>query len=90
VSIGTTESHFLGACDRERMEEYLEAIWILLEQGRPIVRVNMIAKRLYLSMPSVVEMLKNLDTKGYVTYTIGEGTVLSSKGMACKANYQEP
>ena len=80
MSIGIVESHFLGACDRERMEEYLEAIWILLEQGRPIVRVNMIAKRLNLSMPSVVEMLKNLDAKGYVTYTIGEGTLLSAKG----------
>ncbi len=75
-----TESHFIGACDRERMEEYLEAIWILMEQGRPVVRVNMIAKRLNLSMPSVVEMLQNLQAKGYVTYTIGEGTFLSAKG----------
>ena len=76
----TTEGHFIGACGRERMEEYLEAIWILLEQGRPIARVNWIAKRLNLSMPSVVEMLRSLDAKGYVTYTIGEGTLLSSKG----------
>jgi DtxR family Mn-dependent transcriptional regulator len=74
------EMHFIGACDRERMEEYLEAIWILLEQGKPIARVNMIAKRLNLSMSSVVEMLKNLHAKDYVTYTIGEGTLLSEKG----------
>ncbi len=62
------------------MEEYLEAIWILIEQGRPIVRVNMIAKRLSLSMPSVVEMLKTLDAKGYVNYAIGEGAFLLPKG----------
>ncbi len=76
----TTESHFIGACDRERMEEYLEAIWLLLEQGKPIVRVSWIAKRLNLAMASVVDMLKSLDAKGYVAYTIGEGILLSAKG----------
>jgi DtxR family Mn-dependent transcriptional regulator len=80
VNARTAEDHFIGACDRERMEEYLEAIWILLEQGRPIVRVSWIAKRLNLAMPSVVEMLKSLDAKGYVTYTMGEGILLSAKG----------
>jgi DtxR family Mn-dependent transcriptional regulator len=79
---GSAEDHFIGECDRERMEEYLEAIWIILEQGRPLVRVSWIAKRLSLSMPSVVEMLKSLDARGYVSYTIGEGILLSPKGKA--------
>lgn len=63
----------------ENVEEYLEAIYRLLERREKLTTTN-IAKELKVSPPSVSEMLKKLDERGYLKYEPYKGVVLTSKG----------
>jgi len=47
------------------VEEYLEAVHSLLEEGTPVIQAR-IAERLGLSAPSVSEMLDRLESDGYL------------------------
>lgn len=63
----------------ENVEEYLEAIYRLLERREKLTTTN-IAKELKVSPPSVSEMLKKLDERGYLKYEPYKGVVLTRKG----------
>lgn len=63
----------------ERVEEYLEALYKLTEDGKP-AKTNEIASALGLSPSSVTEMLKKLKAKGFVKYKPYYGVTLTRKG----------
>jgi len=48
------------------LEEYLEAIWSLEEEGIPVIQAR-VAQRLKRSAPSVSAMLERLEAEGYVS-----------------------
>ncbi len=62
------------------VEEYLEAVHSLLEEGTPVIQAR-IAERLGLSAPSVSEMLDRLESDGYLQRD-GRVVVLTPKGSA--------
>jgi len=64
----------------ENVEEYLEAICRLAEKGEELTTSN-IAKELGFSPPSVSEMLKKLDEKGYLNYEPYKGVTLTKRGQ---------
>ncbi len=64
----------------ESIEEYLEALYIFYEKGKNTVRVKEIAETLKISPPSVVEMLKKMESLGLITYT-RDGAKLTDKGL---------
>jgi DtxR family Mn-dependent transcriptional regulator len=64
----------------ENVEEYLEAIYRLIEKKERLTTTN-IAKILGVSPPSVSEMLKKLDKKGYLKYEPYKEVVLKRKGL---------
>lgn len=63
----------------ERVEEYLEALYKLTENGKP-AKTNELASSLGLSPSSVTEMLKKLEKKGFVNYKPYYGATLTNKG----------
>ncbi len=65
----------------ERIEEYLEALYKLTENGKP-AKTNEIAFALGLSPSSVTEMLKKLEKKGFIEYKPYYGATLTDKGRA--------
>lgn len=64
----------------ERVEEYLEALYKLTENGKP-AKTNEIASALSLSPSSVTEMLKKLEKRGYIEYKPYYGATLTKKGL---------
>lgn len=64
----------------ENVEEYLECIWELTQDGTP-ARTTDIAKRMKFSPASVTEMLQKLDSMGYITYEKYKGATLTEEGM---------
>ncbi len=63
------------------MEDYLETIYeIGEEQGDPQVRVTDIARRLGVTRPSVVGMVKHLEEHGTVIHTHYGGITLTKNG----------
>jgi DtxR family Mn-dependent transcriptional regulator len=62
------------------VEEYLEAIGFLVEEGAPVIQAR-IAQRMGKSAPSVSEMLDRLVTSGYVERS-GRRIVLTETGQA--------
>ncbi|MCG7844467.1 MAG: metal-dependent transcriptional regulator [Methanomassiliicoccales archaeon] len=64
----------------ENIEEYLECIWELTQDGTP-ARTTDIAKRMKFSPASVTEMLQKLDTAGYIVYKKYKGAKLTEEGM---------
>ncbi len=64
----------------ENIEEYLEALLIFDENKKPLVRIKEISSQLKVAPPSVVQMLKKLEKKGYVKYRPREGVELTNKG----------
>jgi DtxR family Mn-dependent transcriptional regulator len=48
------------------LEEYLETIWSLEEEGIPVIQAR-VAQRLKRSAPSVSAMLERLEAEGYIT-----------------------
>lgn len=67
--------------ESENVEEYLETIYRITEKGgRPTTTT--IAGELGVSAPSVSEMLRKLDNKGYLRYEPYGGAILTAKGKA--------
>ncbi len=58
---------FVGTAEAEHVEMYLKAIWHIKERGGD-VKISTIAKMLNVRQPSVVQMLKKLNTKNLVHY----------------------
>ena len=64
----------------ENVEEYLEALLVSEEEGRPMAKVGWVARRLGVAPPSVVEMLKRLEERGLVRYSPYMGVGLAEAG----------
>jgi DtxR family Mn-dependent transcriptional regulator len=60
------------------VEEYLEAIYELEEEGVPVIRARL-AERLGHAAPTVTENVKRLEEKGYVTAS-GKAVQMSTQG----------
>ena len=63
----------------ESVEEYLEAIYRLWEQGEAAITTS-VAKELKVAPASVTQMLKKLTKRGYLKYTPYHGVTLTPKG----------
>ena len=61
------ETLFVGTAEAEHVEMYLKAIWHIKESGED-VKISTIAKMLNIRQPSVVQMLKKLNSKNLVEY----------------------
>lgn len=72
------EALFIETAEREHVEMYLKAIWMLRERGEE-AKVSVIAKVLNIKQPSVVQMLRKLQRGGYLTYRDGKAE-LKAKG----------
>ncbi|MCI0563440.1 MAG: metal-dependent transcriptional regulator [Nitrososphaera sp.] len=72
------EELFVGTAESEHVEMYLKAIWFIRERGDE-VKVSSIAKLLNVTQPSVVQMLRKLDSSRLVRYTKGS-VVLTDEG----------
>ncbi len=75
---------FVGTAEAEHVEMYLKAIWHLKERGKD-VKISTIAKMLNVRQPSVVQMLKKLNTKDLVNYNKA-GVKLTEEGQAVGAS----
>lgn len=64
------EELFVGTAESEHIEMYLKAIWCIREK-REDVKVSSIAKLLDVKQPSVVQMLRKLNSAGMVRYSSG-------------------
>jgi DtxR family Mn-dependent transcriptional regulator len=78
------ETLFVGTADAEHIEMYLKAIWHLKERGEE-VKISTIAKMLNVRQPSVVQMLKKLNTKNLVSYNKA-GVKLTDEGKIIGAS----
>jgi len=74
---------FVGTAEAEHIEMYLKAIWHIKEKGGD-VKISTIAKMLSVRQPSVVQMLKKLNTKNLVNYNKA-GVKLTEEGQAVGA-----
>jgi len=75
---------FVGTADAEHIEMYLKAIWHIKEKGGD-VKISTIAKMLSVRQPSVVQMLKKLNTKNLVNYNKA-GVKLTEEGQVVGAS----
>ncbi len=64
----------------ESVEEYLEALYVFLEEGKDIVRVKEMAEALKITPASVVEMFRKLESFGLIEYT-RDGAKLTDAGI---------
>jgi DtxR family Mn-dependent transcriptional regulator len=64
----------------EKVEEYLEALWISEESGERLAHIKWVAEHLGIKSPSAVEMLKKLENLGFVIYVSRQGILLTDKG----------
>jgi len=69
----------------ERMEDYLEVIYELVEQKGYATSVD-ISTYLNVRAPSVTRMLKKLDEKGFLNYEKYRGIRLTNEGVAIAKN----
>jgi DtxR family transcriptional regulator, Mn-dependent transcriptional regulator len=65
------EPLYLGTAESEHIEMYLKAIWYIRERSDDI-KVSTIAQLLNVTQPSVVQMLKKLDSLTLLHYTTRE------------------
>ncbi|MGB1586334.1 MAG: metal-dependent transcriptional regulator [Thermoplasmatota archaeon] len=63
----------------EQMEEYLETIYRLEEEGH-VARTGKIAEHLGVNPPAVTDMLQKLEKAGLVQYEPYKGVVLTEEG----------
>ncbi|MEM4196300.1 MAG: metal-dependent transcriptional regulator, partial [Methanothermobacter sp.] len=63
----------------ENIEEYLETIYRLSESSKN-ASTTKISKDMGIAPASVTQMLKKLDSEGYVKYSPYRGAVLTEKG----------
>jgi DtxR family Mn-dependent transcriptional regulator len=66
--------------ESKNIEEYMEALYSLTRNGN-IASTSEISQRLNVAPPSVTEMLKKLEGKGYVEYSAYQGTRLTAEGL---------
>ena len=78
------ETLFVGTAEAEHVEMYLKAIWHIKERGGD-VKISTIAKMLNVRQPSVVQMLKKLNTKNLVNYNKA-GVRLTDEGQSIGAS----
>jgi len=78
------ETLFVGTAEAEHVEMYLKAIWHIKEKGED-VKISSIAKMLNVRQPSVVQMLKKLNTKNLVNYNKA-GIKFTEEGQAIGAS----
>ncbi len=78
------ETLFVGTAEAEHIEMYLKAIWHIKERGGD-VKISTIAKMLNVRQPSVVQMLKKLNTKNLVNYNKA-GVKLTEDGQVIGAS----
>ena len=62
-----------------KAEDYLEAVYVI-SQEKGHVRIRDICKELGTKPPSVVEMVKKLNDRGYLIYKKNEGLYLTAEG----------
>ncbi len=74
------EELFVPAVTSEHTEMYLKAIWLIQERGELPVRIGSIAHMLKVAPPSVVGMLKELSSHGYLRYLTRKGAELTQNG----------
>lgn len=72
--------HSTESSDQESMEEYLEVLTIMKEEGTNSAKVSSIANRLGIAQPSVVQMLRKLSKLGHVAYQPKQRASLTEKG----------
>ena len=77
------ETLFVGTAEAEHVEMYLKAIWHIKERGED-VKISTIAKMLNVRQPSVVQMLKKLNSKNLVNYNKA-GVKLTEEGQSIGA-----
>ncbi|MFH0769441.1 MAG: metal-dependent transcriptional regulator [Chloroflexota bacterium] len=65
--------------DSERVEEYLEAIYKIQKIETP-VSTSALAKDLGVSLPAVTDMLRRLESEGFIEYKPNKGSMLTSTG----------
>ena len=75
---------FVGTAEAEHIEMYLKAIWHIKERGGD-VKISTIAKMLNIRQPSVVQMLKKLNTQNLVNYNKA-GVRLTEDGQTIGAS----
>lgn len=80
----TDEGLFVGTAEAEHVEMYLKAIWHIKER-REDVKISTIAKMLNVRQPSVVQMLKKLNSKNLVSYNKA-GVKLTDEGKVIGAS----
>lgn len=66
----------------ESVQEYLKMLWISEEEGNSIAKVGWLAKHLGVKSPSVVEMYKKLEERGFVMYYPYRGIKFMDEGRA--------
>jgi DtxR family Mn-dependent transcriptional regulator len=66
--------------DRERTEEYLEAIYKEQSKGQA-ASTSFLARDLGVSQPAVTDMLKTLESKGLIVYKSSQGATLTDIGV---------
>lgn len=64
----------------ENVEEYLEAIYTLTEEGKR-AKTSEVAERLKIAPSSVTEMLRKLSSEGYIDYQPYRGVTLTKNGL---------
>ena len=62
-------------------EDYLRTMYILCEEGKEGIKSVEVAKELNISKPSVSEMLRKLDKKGFVKVKPYSDVLLTKKGL---------
>ncbi|MCH8914285.1 MAG: metal-dependent transcriptional regulator [Thaumarchaeota archaeon] len=75
---------FVGTAEAEHIEMYLKAIWHIKERGED-VKISTIAKMLKVRQPSVVQMLKKLNSQDLVNYNKA-GVKLTETGKTVGTN----
>ncbi len=75
---------FVGTAEAEHIEMYLKAIWHIKERGGD-VKISTIARMLNVRRPSVVQMLKKLNTQNLVNYNKA-GVKLTEEGQTIGAS----
>ncbi len=78
MDVLSQEVLFVGTAEAEHVEMYLKAIWHMKEKNQP-VKISTIAKMLNIRQPSVVQMLKKLNSQKLVNYNKA-GVTLSEEG----------
>lgn len=74
------EKLYLETAENLHAEEYLEALWIIEDEGEEPVKISSVSEKLGVTPPSAVGMLKKLASLGHVEYLPRKGVILSDEG----------